>query len=462
MLDFFIEIRREILFFAIFLVGAAALFRRVKKYHPVLISDILEVVKKTFIPVTIAWVGTLGILCTLTFGVNKKLRPSVKLSLQYENASSGKNTDGTRFNENDIISDEVFNRTLSSGKYKLTLEDMKHLFTVGSSYDNAEISETNPKVATEYNITYTADILNYDVDSEELIKDVGEAAKDYLIEKHGGNTSVLLTDISGIDGLDYGDAGDKLTLEAEKIRRYMANFQWTEQTFSDEKEQTFASLTKKVDNYIDTEIAQYQSYVLENGLTKNKSQCQVLTDYKNRLLGVSKDKHQVVYDVNLDAVDKYDSSMTAVMLIPTDDKSGEFYMSRTKIGVDYFAENAETEAGEVSELSKKMKTNAYTAEKVADSTATTDTYNKADEMLTSLCETLTSLSESASEMFASYQTQKYGGYITVTEGETSFASLAAVKKNVLAASALIFSIVYCFAALKNVFPCKKKEKKNVH
>lgn len=461
MLNFIIEIRREILFVALFLIGAAALLRRIKGKHPVLINDILDVVKKTIIPVTIAWVGTLGILCALTLGVNKKLRPSVKLRLQYENASSGKNTDGTRFNENDIISDDVLNKTLSSGKYDLSLEDMKHLFTVGSSYDNAEISETNPKVATEYNITYTADILNYDVDSKELIKDVGNAAKDYLIEKHGGNTSVLLADVSDIADLDYGDAGDKLTLEAEKIRRYMANFQWTEQTFSDEKEQTFASLTKKVDNYIDTEIDQYQSFVLENGLTKDKEECQVLTEYKNRILDVSKDKHQVTYDVNLDAVNKYDSSMTAVMLIPTDDKSGEFYMSRTKIGVDYFAENAETEAGEVSELSKKVKTNSYTAERVADSTADAETYAKADEMLASLCDTLTSLSESASDMFASYQTQKYGGYITVTTGDMSFSSLAAVKKNILAASVLVFALVYCLTALKGVVAFEKGTK-HVH
>lgn len=456
MLKFIIEIRREILFFAIFLIGVTVGYRKMKKWHPVLLSDILDVIKKTIIPVSVIWVGTLLVLCSITLGVNKKLRPSVKLGLQYENASSGKNTDGTRFNENDIISDEVFKNTLSSGKYKLTLEDMQHLFTVGSSYDNAEISETNPKVATEYNITYTADILNYDVDSEELIKDVGNAAKDYLIEKHGGNTSVLLADVSGIEDLDYGDAGDKLSIEAEKIRRYMANFQWTEQTFSDEKKQTFASLTKKMDNFVDTEIAQYQSYVLENGLTKDKNQCGVLTEYKNKLLEVSKDKHKVTYDINLDAVNKYDSSMTAVVLIPTDDKSGEFYMSRTKIGVDYFAENAETEAGEVSELSKKIKTNTYTADKVANSTADKDTYKKADEMLTSLCNTLSSLSESASEMFASYQTEKYGGYITITEKKQSFSSLAAVKDNALAASILIFAGLYCFVAFR------KREQKNVH
>ena len=457
MLTFLVEIRRELLFLSLFILAGGIGYIKLKKYDPVMIEDIVDTIRQTFIPVSLAFCVTVAALCGITYKTNKKLKPSVTLKLQYENASSGKNTDGTRFNENDLISEDVFKSVLESGKYDLSLDDMSHLFTIGSSYDNSSVSETDPKVATEYHITYTADILNYDIDSKQLMEDIGNAAKEYLISTHGENTSVLSVNLDGISDLDYEEAGDKLSIEAEKIRRYMSNYQWSEQTFSDDNEQTFASLTKKVDNYIDTEITQYQSYIQENGVTKNKEQYKTLTSYKNKILQVSKDKHQVVYDVNLSAIKKYDSSMTSVVLVPTDDKSGEFYMSRTKIGVDYFAANAESETSEMETLTKQMETNTYIADKVSFSTAGKTEYAKADSMLESLQETLASLSEDAESMFAAYQDQKYGGYITVSMNDIGFTTLTSIKNNIVAAVAFIFAILYSLAVLKKV-----RDNENVH
>ena len=42
----------------------------------------------------------------------------------------------------------------------------------------------------------------------------------------------------------------------------------------------------------------------------------------------------------LDGISIYDPSVTKVVFIPALDSENEFYMNRTKIGIDYLTENA--------------------------------------------------------------------------------------------------------------------------
>ena len=54
--------------------------------------------------------------------------------------------------------------------------------------------------------------------------------------------------------------------------------------------------------------------------------------------------------MRIEAIDMYDAFMTRFVLIPTYDTEQEFYMSRTKVGVDYFAEEAKELLEEATEL----------------------------------------------------------------------------------------------------------------
>ena len=58
------------------------------------------------------------------------------------------------------------------------------------------------------------------------------------------------------------------------------------------------------------------------------------------------------YDVRLEAIEMYNAFMTRFVLIPTYDTDKEFYMSRTKVGVDYFAAEAKEHLASAAQLGK--------------------------------------------------------------------------------------------------------------
>lgn len=454
MLKNLIEIRRYVVLLSLAAVAAGIFFLKLRKAPEITIEEYKKFLKRHFAWAALFTAALTVVLCGMTALVNSSLKPTVYLTLRYEDASSGENPDGTRFNENELISDDVLERVICDGKYNITLDQLRSTLTVGSSYDDMAVSETSPKVATEYHISFTADILNYHVDTVKLIRDIGNAARENLIDRHGENTVIMSGDTADTDEMDYTDAAKHLTMNAEKLKRYISGLQWTEQTFADEDGRTFASVSKKIDDFIDTDVSRYESFVQENGLSKQKSEYLELAEYRNKELDLLRKKYLASYNANLDAIQNYDDSMTSVVLVPTNDKQGSFYMSRTKIGVDYYAEQASKELDSASSVKKQIDSNTYLMDKIKNGDAQKDTYLKADQMLEDLKQEYKELAEGARSVFDNYESQKSGGYIEVQMGNLGADALLGIKKNAVTAVFSCIAVMYCMA-------CIRKEKNYV-
>ena len=63
--------------------------------------------------------------------------------------------------------------------------------------------------------------------------------------------------------------------------------------------------------------------------------------------------------MRLNAINTYERDMASIFLVPTRDEEGEFYMGRTKVGVDNFAVEAESFMESASNLQKIIETNNY-------------------------------------------------------------------------------------------------------
>lgn len=100
-------------------------------------------------------------------------------------------------------------------------------------------------------------------------------------------------------------------------------------------------------------------------------------------------KHLTAYQVRLEAIDKYERDMASVVLVPTEDENREFYMSRTQIGVDYFAREAEERLSQATKEQLGIATNNYTITQMLNSTAEDAKYRQAEEMLSGLENELT-------------------------------------------------------------------------
>ena len=94
-------------------------------------------------------------------------------------------------------------------------------------------------------------------------------------------------------------------------------------------------------NLTELPYAQLSAYVWEHGIAKNADLSIQTLEYKNKLLRQYYEEYMDEYQIRTDTIDAYQNSMIDSVLIPTYDNNHEYYMSRTKIGIDDLALEAE-------------------------------------------------------------------------------------------------------------------------
>ena len=139
------------------------------------------------------------------------------------------------------------------------------------------------------------------------------------------------------------------------------------------------------------------------------------------------------YNVRLEAIDLYDSQMARIVLVPTSDQSEEFYMSRTKIGVDYFADEADVALQTATDLQVEMDNNTYARNQLAASAAGANAYETVEVMLNEMKAQLTSLSEQALRLTDTYIKERRDGYLQAGLTARSGRELANVRSGILEA-----------------------------
>ena len=180
----------------------------------------------------------------------------------FEEASRGLNPDGTRFNANDLLNEDVLQEIIQKKHYDLTTEELRDCFTVRSSYDDSTIDSRHPKIATEYQIALTEKVKTTGIDTEQLIDTAADAVKDDYLSRHIDHAQILDMDLSDISDLDYMDVDDYLKMKADLVKNYLAAFQVKAQTYKTVSGQTFSSLSQKVSDYINTPLAEYTAYMM--------------------------------------------------------------------------------------------------------------------------------------------------------------------------------------------------------
>lgn len=438
--------QKVIMLAALLLFSAGLLLRLKTKQEPLTGNNFKSVFRKckcTMI-LTATFLVSFFSGCAASYTSGKIMNPAFSIKFNFEEASRGLNPDGTRFNANDLLNEDVLQEIIQKKHYDLTTEELRDCFTVRSSYDDSTIDSRHPKIATEYQIALTEKVKTTGIDTEQLIDTAADAVKDDYLSRHIDHAQILDMDLSDISDLDYMDVDDYLKMKADLVKNYLAAFQVKAQTYKTVSGQTFSSLSQKVSDYINTPLAEYTAYITQNGLSKNKADFLSVYRYTNRMLKINYDKKMAAYNARIDAINLYDPSMANVVLVPTDDKSGEFYMSRTKIGVDYFASDANSVLNEASTLQQQMEENKVLATHVKNG-AKAAQYEKADTMIQELQSELIKLSREAKTLHTQYLADKTGDGVTENIYHPGTAALCSVKKNGMLSCILVFSMAFFFA-----------------
>ncbi len=383
--------------------------------------------------------------------IPERFTASTVMSMNYEESSKGKNPNGTRFNLAELRSSEVAEMALELAGLdgKVSQRDIID----GLSISTYVTKETEYYICSSYRITFKKPIFGMNgVSAEDMLKFICKAYKEKFYNDHIVTAKVLDSEDINYDDMDYSDISANFDLAISRADRYLEMRINQASSFMNEEGMSFKTLRKKVSNLKDYEIDAFDSYIWENGIAKDKIFQLDKLAYINHNLDYDKTKAQQGNQVRLATIDEYNQAMTSSILIPTYDDQYEFYMSRTKTGIDDIAKKADSLLDEEKEIEYTMALNYDKIVKMWKPPVQTE-YQTADRMAKDIETKLSDLMYEISEFDNTYMRQNTRNYLTFEYDNNSFIRKLHPKRLALVA-VIIFVLMYIYFVVK-----KKRELK---
>ncbi|NLB80359.1 MAG: hypothetical protein GX800_01780, partial [Clostridiaceae bacterium] len=333
---------------------------------------IIKALNIRWIPVFfISFILSLGYMSYNFLASYNKL--TMVMSLNYPNAEKGLYPDGTRFNIFRIKSEQVLDRAISNfSENGITVDRLRNRIDVYEKASNKDVEEVKTAklsgrdykyIPNEYTISYSQKNKFAKNHTYEMLSAIAVAYDEIFRKEHADNNSVLKFDAASFadyDIYEYIEIADLLFDKANMVASHISMRNTQSGGFiSKETGETFANIDTMVRNFKDIEIEKFKAFIISSAIAKDRASYINKLRYKNDNLSFEKRKALIELDFTKGALEKYDPNMTGVAFIPTLDKTNEFYMSRTKIGIDYLA-NAAYKAGITAEKAEKeIEANNY-------------------------------------------------------------------------------------------------------
>ena len=208
-------------------------------------------------------------------------------------------------------------------------------------------------------------------------------------------------------------------------------------------------MLQRINNFFDCDLARLRSYIIENGIANDQSALSAMLDYKIRMDRLEHDKLMAAYDEDNKGIEIYDTAMSAVVMIPTEDVTMRYYMSRTKTGMDNLALHADAQLAGATERTKEIEYKKYLIGKMQSGTPKAEQREKADAMIRQMTSTLDSLASdirTVDSAFASYKARNYLSFHD--EGARFLDRISPLQSVGIAALAVL--AVFALVLLKNL------------
>ena len=366
-----------------------------------------------------AWIILVCFITTMIYGIfnHYELKKSVHaiLSLNYSEASQALNSNGTRYNMAEIVSDEVVERAIKKGALKdVTVKQLKDCLVVYPCVQGGVGDESQYHISTEFAVEYHASKDTDHLDSENVIKLITSAYKDYYIEKYTDNFS-LDPEKPDFQKMEYMDIVLYFDKEAEAILNYLYGMSAKNPSFVTGSGSTFNSIAGKVHQFKETQINQnLRSLILQNGIVRDKNEYVDRLSHHNKNVDFDRQKNQASYNICNDAIDMYSEEMTRVVLVPTWDQAGKYYMGRTKVGIDELSVMATNFSNYVASNEKEIMDNNLVIDKMSSGNTDAQLHMSADSIVDSIYESIKGFEKEAITAGREYFRHKMNQCIAVS------------------------------------------------
>lgn len=402
-----------------------------------------------------AWIILICFVTTMVYGVfnHFQLKKSVHaiVSLNYSEASQAHNSNGTRYNMAEVICDEVVEKAIQNGALQdVTVKQLKNCLVVYPCVQGGVGDESEYHISTEFAVEYHASKDTAHLDSDNVINLITSAYKEYYIEKYTDNFK-LDSEKPDFSQMEYMDIVSYLDKETQSILNYLYGMAEKNNSFVTENGSTFNSIAGKVHQFNETQINQnLRSLILQNGIVRNKDAYVDRLSYQNKNTDFDRQKNDASYNLCNEAIDMYSEEMTRVVLVPTWDQTGKYYMGRTKVGVDELSVLATNFSDNVASNEKEIMDNNLILNKIASGNNDAQVSASADSLIESIYSSIKGFEKEAINAGREYSRHKMNQCIAVSIYGISIMSEA---KNLVLFAAFAYVAIMLFLISKK-FPKK--------
>ena len=139
----------------------------------------------------------------------------------------------------------------------------------------------------------------------------------------------------------------------------------------------------------------------------------------------------------------YDTAMSAVVMIPTQDQTMKYYMSRTKTGMDDMAIHADAQLMGAVERMEQIEYNTYLTEKLEANIFERIKTEKADAMIDEVQSSLDKIASDIRALDSSYASTKARNYIGFSDYGMSFADQFGIISSFACAALILIGTFIC-------------------
>lgn len=379
------------------------------------------------------------------------------LILRFEKAYEGLNPNGSRFNINEVMNEEVLSTAIEMAGLdeKLSVDKLQKSITLGASGSQ---EPSKQYIATEYTIWLNNKYLPKSISAKSMLGIVMACYKTYFLEHYGRNDGVLDVDWSETEEWEYLEFADIMEVKVNNIITYLEALQRESGTYNFQTGgETFQSLADSISAFRDISLNKFTAYVTNNNLFRNAQNYRDKLNYRRFLINQDSAKNAERYNIYQDALLMYDKSMISFVMVPVYDGSNGLRMARTSNGMDDMAASALS-------YSRYVETNAMELKKFDDAIERTykiETdpvkYAEAERMIAEMQENLNALITRITQLVRQYEESRYKNSISIKLNSYDIVSGYQVKQSLLVAIAVA---LFACAWYGVVGIAKNKEKKS--
>ena len=406
------------------------------------------------------WILFLAIAAFFVYSIHSALHMedtvSASLVLRYEKAYEGLNPNGSRFNINELMSEEVLSKAIDMAGLNNELSTNKLQKSISVGVSGSQVPE-NKYIATEYFISLDNRYLPKRINARSMLGIVMACYKAYFLEHYGRNDGVLDIDWSETDNWEYLEFADIMEVKVNNIISYLEALQKESGTYNFQTSgETFQSLADSIVAFRDIYLNKYTAYVTNNNLFRNAENYRDKLNYRRFIINQTYLKNYEMYSMYEDALQLYDKSMISFVMIPVYDKANGMRMARTSNGMDDmntlaldYAELLEVNAKELAAFDDAIERTFYFETDLGK-------YVTAELMIQEMRENLNDIISRITQLVLEYQESRYKNSISIKLGTYSITSGYNVKNSII--FALLIGLIAC-AWFAVVGITKMKEKK---